>query len=167
MKEIQMTKDYSLFKFIDGNRALDYKHINHLKQSIGRWDLTQLNPIIVNDEFEIVDWQHRFYALKQMGKPIYYIIWDWLNAETAQLINSASKTWCLKDYLKSYIEWGRIDYIMLWSFLYDYKIPISVAINILSDNPQRNSWKELKHIIKFKMWEMKIRPKRLEKMREL
>ena len=72
MEQIKVTTNYDLFSFMPGNRDIAKK--NMLVKSIEKIDLTEYKPIIVNENYVIIDGQHRFMACKELEKPIYYII---------------------------------------------------------------------------------------------
>ncbi len=62
--EIQETRNYELFKFVKGNRAINRSHVNRLKEKISRRDLKEI-PILVGSldksgKYPIFDGQHRF-----------------------------------------------------------------------------------------------------------
>lgn len=46
-------------------------------------DLTMYSPIIVSEDFRIIDGQHRFEACKELGFPIYFLVMPSKNAERA------------------------------------------------------------------------------------
>ena len=58
------TKDYDMFEFLDTNRQPNDRMIKKLMKSIEENGI-QI-PIIVNKEKQIVDGQHRFWALMVM-----------------------------------------------------------------------------------------------------
>ena len=59
------TKKYDMFEFLDTNREPSQRIINNLLKSIKQIGV-QI-PIIVNEDKYIVDGQHRFWALRQLG----------------------------------------------------------------------------------------------------
>ena len=69
--QVHKTTDYFLFKPIDGNRNKNLLHINRLKKSISENYL--FTVIIVNENYEIIDGQHRFECIKELELPLYYI----------------------------------------------------------------------------------------------
>ena len=54
MNDIQVhtTKDYSLFKTLNGNRDVNHLHLSRLKESMSKNHLTTI--IMVNENFEII-----------------------------------------------------------------------------------------------------------------
>ena len=113
MIEINRTNDYSVFRYFEENRNLDRGHIEKLKKSIEQKDLTSANPIMVDETLKIIDGQHRFCALKELDKPIHYIVVDGTDIEDMILLNNNSKNWKFQDYLDFYCRLGKKDYIVL------------------------------------------------------
>jgi len=72
ISQVQTTMDYSMFKPIDGNRNKNELHIARLKTSMALNYL--FTVIIVNEKYEIIDGQHRFECIKDLGLPLYYIM---------------------------------------------------------------------------------------------
>lgn len=100
---METTKDYERFKLLGFNRKrIDRRHVNKLKESITKNGYIG-NPIIVNENFEIFDGQHRFYALKEMGMAIPYEIQDGAYDSIIDL-NITQKSWSAEDYVNYYCE---------------------------------------------------------------
>lgn len=73
MRQIQQTKDYSIFKKMEGNRHLDRFHLKKLSSAIQKDNQLNVHPIIVNSDFYVIDGQHRLEAAKSLGLEIFYI----------------------------------------------------------------------------------------------
>lgn len=127
---IRSTKEYSLFKFISGNRSVDTNHVAHLKESIASNNLLEVRPILVNDEMGIIDGQHRLVAAKELGVPIFYIVRS-LDLEAVQALNSNTKNWSNQAYLQSYVSQGNKDYLLLQGFIQRWKLSISEGLTML------------------------------------
>ena len=86
-KKIYITKDYSIFKKLTGNRSTELERITKICDSIREVGYIT-SPILVNENMEVIDGQGRLEAFKELGIPVEYII------ETASLayvgISSAS-----------------------------------------------------------------------------
>lgn len=92
--EIQRTNNYYMFKRLEGNRFVDPKKVNKLKKSIDEVGYIS-NPIIVNEKMEVIDGQHRLEALKELGKPVEYIVQKNLDIKEVLFMNSKPrKTRC-------------------------------------------------------------------------
>ena len=66
------TKDYEKFSIKSYNRNLNRNHINELKEKFATIGYKDYLPILVNENYEIIDGQHRFVACKESGLPIVY-----------------------------------------------------------------------------------------------
>ena len=87
---VYTTNDYTLFTSIDGNRTKNKLHIKRLKQSIKENYL--FTVIIVNENYEIIDGQHRFDVIKELNLPLYYIICEGYGLAEVHILNQISKT---------------------------------------------------------------------------
>jgi hypothetical protein len=128
---IERTTDYDKFKFMGGNRAVSVSHVKHLENEMQyNPEMFEAQPILVNENFYIVDGQHRFYAAMNLGLPIYFIVKKGLSIEAARHLNTTQKGWTILDFAKSYADSGRKDYI---DFLRVHaKFPrINVSLTIL------------------------------------
>lgn len=98
-ESLQKTKNYSLFKIINGNRTLDSKHVNNLIESIKKSNLLALRPILVDKDFYVVDGQHRLEAAKVLDLDIYYFQIKNENHSEMVILNQNNKNWKLEDFL--------------------------------------------------------------------
>lgn len=137
MSKIKSTNDYNRFKIFDGNRKLNHAHIKAMEATLSeKPHLIPLNPILVNDKFEIIDGQHRFEAIKKLGLEIHYIVGDNLGLEDIQALNAASKNWTPTDFAKSYRDLGDKNYDIYLEFKRVYKFNHDILLNYLSlDKP--------------------------------
>jgi hypothetical protein len=118
MKEVAKvieTSDYSLFKFIDANRSINRAHVKKLKTSFQKMYL--LSPIIVNENYEIIDGQNRFTTAKELGLPIYFIKCDGYGTKAMQLYNTTMKMWGKEDFLKHYCDLASPEYLKFRNFM--------------------------------------------------
>lgn len=116
--KIYMTKDPSIFKNLTGNR--DTTHWKTVYNSIKKNGYL-LNPIMVNENFEIIDGQGRTLALKELGLPHYYYIVPGTKIDECRILNANQKNWSVKDYIESYAQaGGSIDYVWLKKAIKDY-----------------------------------------------
>lgn len=129
---IQATFDYKMFKILPENRKINKGHLSRIKQSIKTEDMTAIAPILVNEHMQIIDGQNRFYACRELEKPIYYIQHEGLTGENIIRLNSYSCNWNMSDYLEYYVLKGYKDYQIIKEFLEKYKLTVSVTICMLS-----------------------------------
>ena len=91
--KVYKTKEYSLFKYLKGNRAVNELHVRRLVEAIKEKDLQV--PIIVDDKMNVVEGQHRLEAYKIVGLPICYIMKDNIGLEDVRKLNSVARKWTL------------------------------------------------------------------------
>ena len=118
INHVLQTNDYAVFKHIEGNRVINKLHVNRLKQSFQKEYL--LSPIIVNQEMQIIDGQHRFEAAKDLGLPIRYFICNDYGLTQVQILNANTSNWKKIDYLNAYCDLGKEQYLLLRKFMQSY-----------------------------------------------
>jgi len=123
--------DYSVFKIAVGNRSVNEPHLQRLIKSFQNNYLG--TTITVNENYEIIDGQHRFFACKKLGLDFNVDIKKGYGVAEMQILNVNSKNWTCYDYLESYVQQGNKDYIIFNNFLKKYKLPITICIQILGN----------------------------------
>jgi len=113
---IYQTTNYAQFKRLKGNR--DVKAVKKVKSSIQRNGYI-FNPIIVNENMEVIDGQNRLGALESLGLPVHYYIVEGVGIELARELNLGRSNWKTLDYIKSYAEEGNLSYMMFLKLLAD------------------------------------------------
>jgi hypothetical protein len=95
---IHSSVDYDQFKKIEWNRSLNASNIRKLlKENQKKFQLHKF-PIIVTDDFKIIDGQHRFEVAKKLNSPVYFIIdGNDYSFEVVHSVNKAGKIHTLKD----------------------------------------------------------------------
>lgn len=129
---IQSTTDYSLFKTLSGNRPIYLGHLNNLVDAIREKNLLATSPIIVNDNMEVVDGQHRLKAAMKLKVPIYYIVLKGGNLSEVQLLNTNSRNWTTDEFLESYVKRGYKDYKYLKDYAEKHGFSIANSLTILT-----------------------------------
>ena len=130
--QVYTTTDYFMFKPIDGNRHKNLLHLKRLKDSIVNNYL--FTVIIVNDNYQIIDGQHRFEIIKELGLPLNYIICEGYGLKEVHILNANSKTWTTDDYLDGYCNLGYKEYLKYRDFKDKYDFNHNVCIAILGKN---------------------------------
>ena len=120
ISQVHTTTDYFLFKPIGGNRNKNLLHINRLKKSMAENYL--FTVIIVNEKLEIIDGQHRFDVIQELGLPLHYIICKGYGLNEVHILNANSKNWNADDYEEGYCNLGYKDYIIYRDFRKKYGI---------------------------------------------
>ena len=121
MKEIKSTKNYEMFKKLEGNRATTVARVNKIKKSIMTVGYIT-SPILVNENMEIIDGQGRFEALKELRLPIEYIIQNGLNIKECIAMNIYQTNWKVIDYIKSYAAKGNPNYVKLVNLMNEFPL---------------------------------------------
>lgn len=105
------TTDYGMFKEMPFNRDVTEKRVTKIIASFSEKEI--LNPIVVNELCEIVDGQGRYEALKQLGRPIKFVIAYGADINDCRRMNIYNTNWVWKDYINSYANAGNPNYIRL------------------------------------------------------
>lgn len=134
---VMKTKDYDVFSFIDGNRRLNARNYNKLLNSMREEQL--IIPIIVNENYAIIDGQHRFSACKELNLPVYYIIQKGYTISQVKRANMVSSNWTKSDFLESHIKDGNDQYKDFKDILDLYELHISDMIKIFAKIQGKNS----------------------------
>jgi hypothetical protein len=128
MKEnfIVETNDYSKFGFFPYNRQTDLAKIDKISKSIEEHGF--LVPILVNQDFLIIDGQNRLQAAKNINKALTYIQIS-LDYDKAPFVisslNRSSSIWRIEDYFNMWENLGREDFIRARNFMKHNKIKFS------------------------------------------
>lgn len=133
--KIQTRTDYESFAFMNGNRPLNLKKIEKIKEDIlNGLNLLPYCPVIVFEKdgiLHLVDGQHRFKAAEDLNLPVHYVISEELNLFQIATMNSKQDKWKEGDFLKCYIELGIPDYATLKSISEEFKIGIAIVAELL------------------------------------
>lgn len=124
------TTNYDQFDFLPGNREVNKSNIDKIINSIRNHGYVG-TPILVNKDFLILDGQHRFEALKQLGMPIPYEFRDF-DLKAIQDINSASKKWSILDHVKSLASLGHDEYCKILKYIDLSGLPYTYVITVLN-----------------------------------
>lgn len=129
-KQVHTTNDYFLFKPLQGNRQINKLHLKRLKDAIEKNYL--FTVIIVNENYEIIDGQHRFECIRELQLPLHYIVCKGYGLSEVQILNQNAKNWNYEDYLEGYIDLGLNDYKIYKEFKDKYQFGHSECMILLS-----------------------------------
>lgn len=131
--KINSTTDYDLFQFHGYNREVG--KITKIKKSIQKADITAYVPIVVDEDYRIIDGQHRFCACRELGLPVYFVMLPReVNTEEAMiLLNSNQKQWRQEEYLHFHAEKQGGCYSELRDFETFHKLGITNSMIIYPD----------------------------------
>lgn len=146
--KVEKTKNYSLFHTVSGNRPINNSHVVRLARSIEALNLLEQNPIIVDNNFCVIDGQHRLIAAMQLGEAIYYTKTAETGLTPVHLLNVNTKPWSMQDYLASYITQGQRDYMILKDYLDQTGLTLSIALMFLKGDIRNRGLSE--HVRAFK-----------------
>ena len=116
---VYVTKDYSIFKRLVGNRDIPESRISKIVESIQTIGWVH-NPIIINEKMEVIDGQGRLTALQRLKMPVEYIIAEGAGNKECIYMNMNMVNWKLPDFIKSYAEQGNENYQRLLSLMERY-----------------------------------------------
>lgn len=131
MSDIRNSTDYKKFKIFEENREIDPVHLYHLKERIKENNLLDCYPIIINENWFIVDGQHRFQVAVDLKIPIFFIQKEGLTIDDIPALNTISKGWKLPDYHRFWIKRGKEDYRKLDEFSRKFSLSLPNAMVIV------------------------------------
>lgn len=126
------TRDYSIFRNINGNRKVSPRHVERLTAAIERKNLLKYYPVLVNEDMEVIDGQHRLVAAAKLDYEIHYEKIKGLVLEDVMSINTHSKSWSLSDFVDAYIRLGNKNYIELREFGEKHHITLTTSAGLLT-----------------------------------
>jgi hypothetical protein len=126
LTEVYVTKDYDLFGFIKGNREINQTNLNNIKESLSKKQILESAIIIGIDDvsndgkpYKIIEGQHRYTACCELGLPVSFIIREDFDIKVmekslsiVELLNTASKTWDITNFMYSKCLLGIKPYIL-------------------------------------------------------
>lgn len=116
---VYTTRDYSQFKRLVGNRDIPESRISKIVDSIQKIGWIH-NPIVVNENMEVIDGQGRLTALQRLKMPVEYIMAVGASTRECIYMNMNMINWKLTDFVKSYAEQGNENYQRLLKLMIKY-----------------------------------------------
>jgi len=150
--------NYTKFTLFDDNRDVNEAHVEALSKSMKKSG--QLMPIIVNENMEVMDGQHRLKSCELLGLPVAYVITIGGTSKQIALINNTQKGWRTQDYLKHYSHKNHsnsTEYKKIIIFFKEYKLLFSVGMCLLSGNLNNGRRWDMGVITSFKEGSFKIK----------
>ena len=132
--DVMKSSDYEKFSILEQNRVVNDKHVNELVVSIQ--NSGQLTPIIINENFEIIDGQHRFDACRILKIPVMYLISYKTSINEVILMNNTQKSWKLPDYLRCFSDnkWHNHEtYQKVDKFMREHDLKLTTCVVLLSE----------------------------------
>lgn len=117
--DVKETRNYDQFTIGDFNRGIKPGNLKKLDKSVQRVGWLK-HPIMVNENMEIIDGQHRFVYAKEHNLPVYYIVIGGLGKEDCVTMNNIRMAWNLADYINFYAKQGIDNYVILKNIIEKY-----------------------------------------------
>ena len=102
VRTIYTSKDYEAFSFITGNRNINKSHLEKLRKSMTEMFIPI--PIVVNEQLQIIDGQHRYMICKEEGWPLSFMQVKGLTLVHVQKINELMKVWTAEAFMHCYCD---------------------------------------------------------------
>jgi hypothetical protein len=122
------TRDYSKFKFLKANRDIRPLIVKDIVESIKTWGIIPGRPVLVDGDYNIIDGQHRFIAIRSLGHPVPYEVLAGNVIAKTMALNANQAQWKLIDYIQSYSEQGVDCYRKFLKFEDKYKLGVSSSL---------------------------------------
>ena len=122
--------DYSKFRMLNGNRKISERRVKQIGMSIDNVGYV-MNPIVVNELFEIIDGQGRFMALKERGLPIQYVVAEGARVEECRALNMQQSNWKVEDFIESYKDEGLLPYQWMSALIKSSGLRTSCVLAVL------------------------------------
>ncbi len=136
-EDMKKTKNYKMFSLLEYNRDIVENHVKDLMVKIKFSNDLHLNPIIVTDDFRVVDGQHRLEAAKRLGEEIYYVVDENFDVSKLTMLNNTRRNWSLADHLKKFRELGNEDYLKLDELIKDINLNLTSTLIWVSHCDER------------------------------
>lgn len=138
------TKNYSRFIKLTGNRDVNKLHVKRLRDSFEKRYL--ISPIIVNENWGVIDGQHRLQAAEELGLPVNYIVVHGYGLEEVQILNTNMKNWKKEDYLNAYCDLGYPEYLKFRNFMRRFQeFGIAACENLLTNRLTTSGFRNRKN----------------------
>lgn len=135
-KEIKQTTNYDQFKLCDWNRGVSENNLKKIAKSVEKVGWLK-HPIMVNEDFEVIDGQHRLEYAKRNGLPIYYIVVQGADVQDCVTMNNVRATWTVADYINLFSSQGNDNYIILKNLLETYPfVSATILVAIIKNSSQ-------------------------------
>ena len=127
--ETLKTTDYSIFKRLPGNRDVAESRVRKIQESIQSIGWVS-NPILVNENMEVIDGQGRLEALKRMLLPVEYCVIPGANIRHCRMMNDVNTPWYSKEFIRSFAETGVEDYKRLWQLMTQFEVDVRTVLHL-------------------------------------
>lgn len=165
--KIHSTREFDKFNLSPKNRAVSYNHVQELIKAIKANNMLDVNPILVDDDFNIIAGQHRFLAAKHLNIPIYYIKKNDVPDEYYLKSNFLQKTTTQQTAIDYYLTTNEAThYRELERVKKEFGLPCGSAAMLLGESGHNHSRAVMRGEFRLESDE-KVRNKRLQRYREV
>jgi hypothetical protein len=129
----RLTKSWDKMSYLEDNRDTDDGAIKRLAENIQKFG--QLQPIVLNENWHIIEGQHRVKACKLLDIPVLYVESFGATIKEVIVMNNNQQSWRNKDYLKCFSHKNHrnsSEYKKIKAFFDTYGLNFSVSINLLA-----------------------------------
>lgn len=137
LTETKKTTDYSIFKKFPGNRPIDNNNLKKITNSISMHNMLEFKPLVVNENMQIIDGQHRLEAAKNLGLEVYYTMQKDTSPVDIILLQTG-KDWLIDDYIRFYASQGKEGYSSLLKLAETTKTTLPMVLYTLGYNTGNN-----------------------------
>ncbi len=127
--KVKTTTNYEQFATLYGNRPINRRHVESIKESIRKNGYLP-TIAIVNQHKEVVDGQHRLKAVSELGLPYVYTEYDGADVNSALDLNRTQRSWTMQDYIESYANAGNQNYLDLMNDMKKWTISYVPAVTM-------------------------------------
>lgn len=130
INKVFASDEYDKFGFFEENRDINVARVKELEESMKEHELEK--AIDVNENFKIIDGQHRYTAWRNLGRPIIYVIHKGWGVKEIPVLNTHQKNWNPSDFVRMYTALGIKDYELYEEFTERYGFPHNTNILLLT-----------------------------------
>ena len=130
ISNVYTTKNYNSFSFLGNNRMVSKSHVGKIIESMKKSRL--MSPILVNENRQIIDGQHRFLAQKELKLSVPFIVKKGYGEKETQILNTNTKNWSLVDWESYYCNKNIKDYHIFREFRKKYKFDFESTQHLLT-----------------------------------
>lgn len=121
-------------KLSENNRKIVPQQVERLKLLMAKYGYIQSMPIIVNEDGEIIDGQHRYLAAKELNIEAPIVIEKQTGAlDFIPVINSSQLKWTVDNYVDYFANKGYPDFIALRQLCKAKNIKTTVAFAVINN----------------------------------
>lgn len=160
---ILSTKDYSMFNMPD--MKISSSHLKTIERSILKKNLLIDNPILVDEDYSILDGKYRFLVAYNNKLHIYYKVSEATNLKDVIKLKHIGKSMPYEDVINVYSDNPIYSNLLKLYHLFDKKVAIKNIAFLASYSTSLNQVKSYKHVFysgEFMEWDYELVKEMLE-----